>query len=86
MKVIKVEIKTTEQIVHKEMDLSELPNSLLWQEFNKIKWITVDDVIKLIDDIGFKSGVRGAWQILFKQELKKTIEVKNDKIKKEKNQ
>ena len=84
--MIKVEIKTTEQIVHKEMDLSELPNSLLWQEFNKIKCITVDDVIKLIDDIGFKSGVRGAWQILFKQELKKTIEVKNDKIKKEKNQ
>ena len=46
-----MEIKTTEQIVHKEMDLSELPNSLLWKDFNKVKWVAVDDVLETIHKI-----------------------------------
>jgi len=33
------------------------------------KWVAVDDVMYLIEEIGDKSGVRGAWQILFKEEL-----------------
>lgn len=44
-----MEIKTTEQICHIENDLAELPSSLQWKEFNKQKWVSVDELNKLID-------------------------------------